>query len=235
MENLKEGHWHILAEKTKNKKMLTELKEYTGQEHIQLSITQLETNAKEQDRIVKEWCNFFQNEKTSIKTIFFRCRVSQKIFDSVCKQTQLEGLWIKWGLYPDLGNIENLGALKYLHLGGGSSIEKIHMLQSLKNLRTLETSHLYKITDYSFLSEMNKIEDLLIEGDAYAALKKVKIKSLKFLEEMPQIIRLSLSMTSIDDHSYLPILKIKNLKYLELPPNDKDVKKDMHLFSKFMD
>jgi hypothetical protein len=232
MENFEFGHWHIIEKKVADQKPLTYLKDYQGQEVLNLAITQLGTSTKYQNQVIADWCNFFQNEKTSIKIVFFNTRISQKIFDSICMQSQLEGLWIKWGVYPTIGNIAKLTNLKYLHLGGGASIEDISILESLSNLVTLETSHLYKISDYDFLSKMDKIIDLLIEGDPYASMKKVKIKSLKFLENMPQIIRLSLCMTSIEDHSYLPILKIKSLKYLELP-NDKDLNKDIRLFEKF--
>ena len=233
MENLEFGYWDIFRKETESQKSLTYLKDYQGEETIKLAITQLGTSTKYQDQVVNEWCNFFKNEKTAIKKIYFNTRISQKIFDSVCMQSQLEGVWIKWGVYPNIESIQKLENLKYLHLGGGSNIENITILKSLPHLITLEASHLYKISDYSFLSKMNKIIDLLIEGDPYASMKKVRITTLNFLEEMPQIVRLSLCMTSIEDHSYLPILKIKSLKFLELP-NDKDLEKDIHQFKEFV-
>ncbi|HEY0668071.1 MAG TPA: hypothetical protein VGD22_07860 [Sphingobacteriaceae bacterium] len=233
MENLEFGYWHIFEKEIAADKSLTYIRDYQGQEAIRLRITQLDMTAKEQNQIVNEWCKFLQNEKTSIKKIFIGTRISQKIFDAICMQNQLEGLWIKWGVYPNIRNISKLGNLKYLHLGGGSSIDDISMVESLSQLITFESSHLYKISDYGFLAKLHNIIDLLIEGDPFGSMKKVKIKTLKFLEEMPQIVRLSLSMTSIDDHSYLPILKIKSLKYLDLP-NDKDLDKDVHHFEKFL-
>jgi hypothetical protein len=233
MENLEQGYWDIFKKQNADSKALTYLKDYQGQETIKLAISQLDTSAKEQSEIISEWCRFFKNEKTAIKKIFVNTRISQKIFDSICYQSQLEGLWIKWGVYPDIKNIQNLGNLKYLHLGGGASIDDISVLESLSHLVTLETSHLYKISDYGFLSKMNTIVDLLIEGDPYASMKKVRLKTLSFLEKMPQLIRLSLCMTTVEDHSYLPILKIKSLKYLDMPVNDRDFEKDIHLFEKF--
>jgi hypothetical protein len=232
MENLEFGYWHIFEKEIAKDNLLTNLRDYQGQESIQLAITQLDMTAKEQTQIVDEWCDFFQNERTPIKKIFVNTRISQKIFDAICMQSQLEGLWIKWGVYPSIKKIEKLGRLRYLHLGGGSSIEDISIVESLTELITFESSHLYKISDYMFLASLRNIVDLLIEGDPYGSMKKVKIKTLKFLEEMPQIVRLSLCMTSIEDHSYLPILKIKSLRYLDLP-RDKDLDKDVHLFERF--
>ena len=211
MQNLEFGYWHLFEKEIEKDESLTYVKDYQGQETIRLRITQLDMTAKDQSQIVNEWCNFLQNERTAIKKIFIGTRISQKIFDAICMQNQLEGLWIKWGVYPSIRNIEKLGYLRYLHLGGGSSIDDISMVESLSQLITFESSHLYKISDYSFLAKLHNISDLLIEGDAFGSMKKVKIKTLKFLEEMPQLVRLSLSMTSIEDHSYLPILKIKSL------------------------
>ena len=64
-------------------------------------------------------------------------------------------------------------------------------------------------------------------------MKKVTLKSLEFLKEMPQLIRLGLCMTKIEDQSYSPIAELPNLKYLSLP-RDKDLDKDIHKFEKYM-
>lgn len=233
-KNLAHGHWGLLENQIPEHKPLVHVKDYNGSDDLVLGITQLDLPAKEQSKIVDQWCDYLINEKLPARRVWTYSRVSQKIFDAICHQTQLEGVWIKWGVYPDISKIVNLPSLKYLHLGGGAGIEDISMLEELKNLVSLECSHLYKISDYSFLGRMNRVEDLLIEGDAYGSMKKVTLKSLNFLEQMPQLIRLSLCMTKIEDHSYLPILKIKSLKYLDLP-NDKDLQKDLHLFKKFLD
>lgn len=232
-ENLEFGFWYLLENTINDQKPITYINEYNGEEDLILSITQLDKTAKEQSKIVDQWCDYLTNEKIPVKRIWTYTRISQRIFDAICKQSQIEGLWIKWGVYPDIKNICKLEKLKYLHLGGGASIDDISMIQNLDNLNSIETSHLYKISDYSFLSKMSSILDLLIEGDPLASMKKVNIKTLSFLEEMPQLIRLSLCMTKIEDHSYLPILKIKSLKHLTLP-QDKDLDKDIHLFEKFL-
>lgn len=64
-------------------------------------------------------------------------------------------------------------------------------------------------------------------------MKYVHLNTLKFLEQMPQIKRLSLIMTRIDDHSYLPISKLPNLTNLTLPV-DKDLDKDIDKFQKWL-
>lgn len=165
--------------------------------------------------------------------MWVRTRISQTIFDAICFQKDLEGLWIKWGVYPDIKNIANLKNLQYLHLGGGISITDISVISSLKKLKSFEADNLQGINDYSFLASLKNIVDLLIEGDPFSSTKPVTLKSLTFLRYMPQIQRLSLSMTKIEDQSYFPILKIKSLKYLVLP-NNKDANKDIKSFEKFI-
>lgn len=229
-ENLQFGFWHILEKE--RIKVCTKIEEYNGEENLALTCTQLD-NKKDQTKIVNSWCQLLQNQQLPVKKIWVRTRISQKIFDAICFQKNLEGLWIKWGVYPDISNISNLMQLQYLHLGGGISISDISVISSLKKLKSFEADNLQGISDYSFLASLNNIVDLLIEGDPYSSMKPVTLKSLKFLESMPQIQRLSLSMTKIEDQSYLPILKIKNLKHLELP-NNKDANKDIKAFEKFI-
>ena len=83
------------------------------------------------------------------------------------------------------------------------------------------------------MKNLNQVVDLTIEGDPYSSMKKVTLKSLEFLKDMPQLIRLELCMTKIEDNSYLPIAELPNLKYLGLPV-DKDLDKDIHKFEKFL-
>lgn len=232
-ENIKHGFWHYFEGKHWEKP-IEYFEEYKGQENLVMGCTQLGTTAKIQNAAIDKWCEAFRSGNLKIKKLWFVSRISQKIFDAICELKGLDGLWIKWGVYPDISNIEKLKDLEYLHLGSGSSIESLDPIKGLRKLKSLETNHLYKITDYSFLTAFRNLVDLSIEGDPYSAMKKVTLSSLKFLEEMPQLVRLNLTMTKIEDHSYLPILKIKSLKYLSLPGNDKDLDKDIHLFEKFI-
>jgi hypothetical protein len=230
--SLEFGHWHLFEKQDEPWAPITTVDQYRGEEHLHFACTQLDRPAKEQNRIVDQWCQLFMNEELPAKKIWLHSRISQKIFDALCCQSHLEGLWIKWGVYPNIQGLAKLPGLKYLHLGGGASIEDISAVAGLKELVTFEADKLYQITDYDLLAQLPKLEDLSIEGDPYASLKKVTIRSLGFLEQLPQLIRLNLTMTTIADHSYLPILNVPSLKHLSLP-NDKDLKKDLHLFERF--
>jgi hypothetical protein len=234
-EDIKYGYWDLLQYEAGNLgvKVINKIEEYKGEEYLMLACTQLDNHtAAEQSKVVNQWCDIFTSQQLPVKIIWFNSRVSQKIVDAVCHQQNLEGLWIKWGVYPDISKLDKLQQLKYLHLGGGSSIEDISSVAALQQLKNFESSHLYKINDYSFLGKMKNITDLTIEGDPYSSMKHVLLDSLQFLEEMPQLQRLELCMTRIKNHSYLPITKLKNLKSLALP-KDKDLEKDSKSFEKF--
>ncbi len=241
IENLKYGYWKYFSDlydnqcETKNRKeFYRDLVDYNGEEEIILSCTQRDDlTSYQQQKEVKKWCDFLTNERTNIRKIWITTRISQKIFDAICHQKQIEGLWIKWGVYKDISKIKNLTNLKYLHLGGGTQIENINSIKTLRKLKTLETRALYKINDYSFLKELSELEDLSLWGDPFSALKKINIHSLDFLNYLPNIVRLDLCMIKLKDNNYKPILNLSKLKYLDLP-NDKSLEKDIHLFAEFL-
>jgi hypothetical protein len=231
--NMKFGyfaHYDCIRQDLGIKQIVTP-EEYKGEKYAEIACTQLD-NKTEQKRIVKRWCDLLCSEQLPLRFVWFVSRHSQQLFDAICHQQNLEGLWIKWGVYPDISRLANLSNLKYLHLGGGGSIPDISPLHGLKELKCLESSHLYKISDYSFLANLKNVDDLVIEGDPYSAMKRVELDSLRFIEDMPQLRRLELSMMRVKDHSYLPITKLNNLVSLSLP-TDKDLDKDWDEFEKF--
>ncbi|WP_298501929.1 hypothetical protein [uncultured Maribacter sp.] len=236
-EDLKYGYWKFYDNNRRekyDKKYFRNVSEYKGEEEIVLACTQQsKLSANEQKKSVQKWCDLFLTEQTGIKKIWITTRISQKIFDAVCNQKSLDGLWIKWGGYKDLSCIENLNKLEHLHLGGGGQIESLKPLENLKMLKTFESKGLYKITNYDFLKNFEKLEDLSLWGDPFSAMKKINIDSLKFLNSLTEIIRLDLCMTKIGDKDYKPILNLPKLKHLTLP-RDKDLEEDIGLFSKYL-
>jgi len=238
-DELKHGFWHIF-DNARNKKdngfnCLRRVEEYKGQKNFVLACTQRDDcTASEQKKGVKAWCELFKNQQLSIEKLWVTTRITQEILDAICHQQTLNGLYIKWGAYNDISGLGNITNLEYLHLGGGTSLENINVLSKLDKLKSLETIKLFNIHDYSLLTDLKNIIDLVIEGDPYSQMKKVTLKSLNFLKEMPQLVRLSLCMTKIEDHSYAPITKLPNLKFLGLP-NDRDLDKDMNKLKKYFE
>lgn len=204
--------------------------QYEGESDIELQCTQLDNKtAKEQSKIVEEWCVHLTNDQLPLKSIWMETRISQKLFDAICHQTSLTSLWIKWGVYPDLTAIRQLINLEHLHLGNGKNITDLSPITSLHKLKTLESDGLVNVHDYSFLESLTALQDLDIEGDGFSSMKPVILPDLKFLETIPWLQRLCLKMVRVEDKDYSPILKIKNLKWLSLP-HYKEAKEQEHLF-----
>jgi len=233
------GFWHTFSEEKEKRdggfKCLKKVEEYTGQKSFVLACTQqTDLSASEQKRAVKSWCELFKSQQLSIDKLWVTTRISQEILDAICCQKNLNGLWIKWGVYNDISGLENITNLEYLHLGGGTSLESIDTVFKLTKLRALETRNLFAIHDYSPLVNLKNLIDLEIEGDPYSSMQKVTLKSLGFLKDMPQLMRLSLCMTKIEDCSYAPIADLPNLKFLSLP-RDKNLDKDMDKLKKYLE
>jgi hypothetical protein len=208
--------------------------EYNGEADIEIRCTQMDnTTAREQAKIVDEWCDHLTNDQLPLKSIWMETRVSQKIFNAICCQTGLTSLWVKWGVYPDLQAISNLGNLEHLHLGNGKSITDLTPLAGLKKLKTLESDGLVNAHDYRFLSSLTALRDLDIEGDGFSSMKPVVLPDLKFLTTVPWLKRLCLKMVKVEDKDYTPILNIKNLEWLSLP-HYKEAKSHEHLFKNLL-
>jgi len=209
---------------------LISFSEYKGEADIELQCTQLDNKtAKEQTKIVDEWCDHLTHDTLPLKSIWMETRVSQKIFNAICCQTGLTSLWIKWGVYPDVSAITQLTNLEHLHLGNGKSITDLSPIGHLHQLKTLESDGLVNVHDYHFLSSLTALQDLDIEGDGFSSMKPVVLPDLKFLENIPWLKRLCLKMVKVEDKDYSPILKIKDLEWLSLP-HYKEAKQQEHLF-----
>ena len=238
-DDLKHGFWNKFYKEHEERnpvpKYLRKIEEYDGQKNFVLSCTQ-QTNlsASEQRKVVKAWCELFRNQQLSIDKLWVTTRISQEILDAICCQKELNGLYIKWGVYNDISGLANIENLEYLHLGGGVSLESIETIFKLTKLRALETKNLFNIHDYSQLANLKNLIDLQIWGDPFSSMKKITLKSLDFLKDMPQLVRLDLCMTKIEDGSYSPIADLPNLKFLGLP-NDRDLDKDMDKLKKYLE
>ncbi|MCL2167429.1 MAG: leucine-rich repeat domain-containing protein [Clostridiales bacterium] len=178
--------------------VIQELSEYKGEERICVSCTQLAGkeyakilsdiqtySERDKKRILAEWIDFLQTNPKALKAIHFRSHVPQRLFDAACCQENLEELHFKWGNYTDLSALENLKKLKYLYLGAGSGIQDITPLSRLDTLIVLHVVNLKRIEDYSPLTALPRLEQLVISGPN---LGKTPIKDLDFLIDMKSLL-----------------------------------------------
>jgi len=187
-----------------------EVKEYNGQQRICISCTQLPDSRypralprtvvsdgdpkiygkpegyspKEQKQILKEWIDFLQANPSTFKGLHFSSHVPQRLFDAACCQENLEELCFKWGNYKDLSALENLQSLKFLHIGSGAGVTDIQPMCNLKSLVVLNVENFKRVEDYSALTALENLEELVIQANI---LGRIAIKDLEFLRDMPSL------------------------------------------------
>ena len=187
--------------------IIHELNEYCGEEQVCVACTQLNgeevktlfANVKgyserDKKRILNEWLDFLRTNTTTLKALHFNSRVSQALFDAACCQENLEELRFKWGVYSELSALAKLSKLKYLYIGQGSNVKDIAILGKLKGLVVLHVEAFKKIDDYSPLTTLDSLEQLVITGPILGV---TPIRDLEFLREMQNLRSISLANVNI--------------------------------------
>jgi hypothetical protein len=204
---------------------IIEVSEYSNDEQITINCTQLGdfltpqfSSQKEKKRILNEWCEFLNNQKTNIREVNFGTRMPQVLFDAMCNQKELKIINIKWGAYTDLSALENLEKIEKIHIGSGASIASIDPISKLNTLKALSIENFQKISDYSAIGLLDSLESLNIEGDGMGP-QYIKINSLRFLENLPNLRFLRILTERLQDKDYSPINNLKNIEHLTLGSN----------------
>lgn len=177
--------------------IITEVKEYKGEEHLCIACTQLDYRGyseREKKRVLAEWIDFLRTNTKSLKALHFNSRVPQRLFDAACYQENLEELRFKWGAYSDLSALEKLRQLKFLYIGTCPSVKDIAIFERMKNLIVLYLENFKRIEDYSPLTALDKLEQLVISGPLYG---NTPIKDLEFLREMQSLVSIWTPGTTI--------------------------------------
>ena len=203
------------------KKTVTKISEYNGEEELTISCTQLnDYTQKEKKQILNEWIEFLSTNREAFTKLDFPSRVPQELFNALCMQKRLRHLEIKWGQYPDISTIENLSELRLLSLGSGSSIKSIEPIAKLKKLQGLHVENYQCINDYTPLMSLSELVSLEIYGDIWAP-KNIHIKDLEFLRKMPKLRRFELCRAIIESKDYSPLSALNNIEALLIAPTKK--------------
>ncbi len=225
-EQIQYGFYWYFPERKNAIASVTEVSEYAGEEEIIINCTQLGPaykSAKDKKRVLTEWCEFFVDKPDAFTVLKFGTRMPQELFDAVCHQKRLRHLEVKWGAYKDLTAIQNLKELNLLYMGSGAGVECVRPIAKLPNLIGLYVENFQKITDYSDLAQLGRLESLTICGDGMGP-QYITVDSINFLGEMTQLRYLKLLTMRLRSSDYGPVLNLRDLEHLSLRPH-KDVKK----------
>ena len=157
------------------------VEEYKGETAITLFCTQLNPQEfpkrSQQNKVLNDWIKFLEEHPKALKKVHCTSRMNQRLFNALCCQTELEELYLKWGVYPDLSAIRNLKKLKYLHLCSGASAKDISPISELSQLEVLNLVTV-GVTDYSSLGQLTQLKQLGLHSGMD---NTVKVESLAFL------------------------------------------------------
>ena len=207
-EQMQWGFWGWNERREWPPKHITYFEDYQPSETLSLEITQLDrVSYYRQTKIVEQWCAELPN-LNEVKYLWFFSRVTQKMFDAACNMPNLEGLYIKWSGIKNIDAFHIPKKLRHLWLGSSSQVESIDVLGELDSLITLELQQLNKISDFSALSKLTRLEGLGIDGSIWTA---QKIDTLKPLANLRDLKYLTLINTRIKDKSFDPLLNLTEL------------------------
>lgn len=187
--------------------------DYKNEQRLGLWITQLNVSNKEQKRIIDEWVDLLPT-LDQLRFLWVHSRVSQRIFDAVCENTNIESLYIKWSGIKSIDNIANLTRLRYLRIGSSSQIESLAALEKLPSLEVLEIENTGRIADYDFLAGLRQLKALGVSGSMWTTLK---INSLAPIKSLNKLIWLDLANTKLLDNNFSYLHNLKELTTLYLP------------------
>ncbi|HEY9825416.1 MAG TPA: hypothetical protein V6D19_08215 [Stenomitos sp.] len=214
VENPWHSYWHYRPKENFPPKAIRFKSEYQGESRLSLSITQTDLPSKKQRDLVREWCDILPTLST-IRTLWFHSKVTQELFEAVCRMPKLEGLYIKWSCINDLAPISALSNLTRLHIGGAPSAASIEALCNLKNLVDLELENVTAAKNLSFLEQLPQLKSLELSGDSNS-LKSLRIETLRPVSKLAELEKLSIFTATVDDESLEPIGELPKLKYLFL-------------------
>ncbi|GAB2763074.1 hypothetical protein GCM10027020_14220 [Nocardioides salsibiostraticola] len=192
---------------------LVEVAEYDGESSVSIAATQLGSAFSERRKrqVVDEWIDFFGSGPTLIRSLCFTTRTPKRLFSALSGQPQLTSLNVKWGDYDDLSALKGMSELRSLRLRGASKVQDLAPLAGLHHVEVLQVEGLQGLVDAARISEMQAVTDLEVGGN-WMTPRNVRLPSIAFLTEMPQLERLLLHTLIVDDLNYASLLSLPNLK-----------------------
>ena len=163
--------------------------EYRGESVIKLCPSQhQDVSSYQQAKITSGFVDFLLSQTYPIKEMQVCTIITQKVFDAICNQSNLESLRIKCFRGNDISSITKLTKLKKLFIESGTGITDISPLANMEQLEVLILGNTKKIFDYSCLG---KLHDLKVFGvcwyRTYYGSEKLKMQSDTFLDSMPNL------------------------------------------------
>ena len=181
--------------------------EYRGNERLNLICTQLDVSPYQQKKTTEAWCDLLP-QLSGVRTLWFKSRVSQPLFEAACQMKNLEGLYVKWSGIKSIASISKLKKLKYLSIGSSAQVESIEPLRQMTELQVLEIENFKQIRRLDPVAELTKLEFLSICGSTWT---EQVVESLAPLRTLTNLKYLNLVALRSLDKSLRPVGDLKSL------------------------
>lgn len=138
---------------------------------------------------------------------------NENTFKQVAGLSTLEHL-VVGGMVKSLPLQFNLPNLRRLNLIRMTSLESLAPLRALTQLRALTVTNGKKLTDYSPIGALARLEELEIGGDQHY--ERLTIDSFEWIGALKNLRRLSCAFTKVTHGSIRPVGELFNLKELQI-------------------
>ncbi len=170
---LEYGYWPALQMSGPIPRLVRHPREYDTSGVLYLECTQTELTTAQQRQLVDEWCALLPN--LHLRTLVFRSKVSQRMFDSAVQIGGLEGLFVKWSAVRSIEQIAGHPSLAALYLGNSPSLVGLRHLSSLPQLRHLFVKGVRESADLSFVDDLHALSEFgLSAGTAPLAVDSLR-------------------------------------------------------------
>jgi hypothetical protein len=200
LHRLRWGYFPTLSKITEGVAVIQSPSEYQGHEHLELACTQTTLKPYAQRKLVAQWCELLP--ELPLRSIAFRTRVNQSLFDAASKNRNIKSLFVKWGRISSIATLEGHLNIEAIHLGSFPDSGDLAALSSIDSLRHLFIADAPVDMDYSIFNTLVHLREL---GLSQPRGKWTELKSLDFLVGLNELELLWLRGYRLKD-SVLPVL-----------------------------
>ncbi len=153
-----------------------------------------------------------------LRYLYVRTRVSQSLFDQICRLKTLQRLSIDSTSISDCSGLRKLVGLTHLALGSSPNLRDLQPLGDLSGLKALDISGNWQhVRNLSPLGQLHRLQGLGLRG---LESRVQTFESLEPIASLPELRYLLLTGVRVERGGLQPLSSLSNLEYLQLNSNE---------------
>lgn len=218
------GFWPSMQLNGRVPDPISKPEQYHGGAVLNLACTQTGLTKSAQAKLLDAWCEALP--QLPVSTLLLSSKVSQKLFEAACLNSNIGALSIKWSDIQSLAPIVNLSSLRSLMIGSAPSVSDLTPLAQLSEIEHLFIESVAEPVDLGFVGAMIKMEEF---GISAARGRKMKVESLSPLSNLDALQMLWLVSIHVQEGGLEPLYRLRNLVSLR-----STLKKDSKEFAELL-